>query len=82
MTTKVKEILSWYESDNPGTKANLARLLMHGKLGGTGKFGAWNLHFGAEYQKLGDTTAFYNSDDDGDPQHNQFIGSVGFGFSY
>jgi len=51
-------------------------------LGGTGKFGAWNLHFGAEYQKLGDTTAFYNSDDDGDPQHNQFIGSVGFGFSY
>jgi class I fructose-bisphosphate aldolase len=37
MTTKVKEILSWYESDNPGTKANLARLLTHGKLGGTGK---------------------------------------------
>jgi fructose-bisphosphate aldolase, class I len=37
MTTKVKEILSWYESDNPGTKANIARLLMHGKLGGTGK---------------------------------------------
>ncbi len=37
MTTKVKEILSWYESDNPGTKANIARLLMHGKLAGTGK---------------------------------------------
>ena len=37
MTTKVKEILSWYESDNPGTKANLARILMQGKLGGTGK---------------------------------------------
>ncbi len=37
MTPKVKEILSWYESDNPGTKANLARLLMQGKLGGTGK---------------------------------------------
>jgi class I fructose-bisphosphate aldolase len=36
-TTKVKEILSWYESDNPGTKANLARILMHGRLGGTGK---------------------------------------------
>ena len=34
---KVKEILSWYESDNPGTKANLQRMLMHGKLGGTGK---------------------------------------------
>jgi class I fructose-bisphosphate aldolase len=37
MTTKVKEILSWYESDNPGTKANLARILMQGRLGGTGK---------------------------------------------
>ncbi len=37
LTAKVKEILSWYESDNPGTKANLARILMEGKLGGTGR---------------------------------------------
>ena len=37
LTRKVKEILSWYESDNPGTKANLARMLMTGKLGGSGK---------------------------------------------
>ena len=37
MTNRVKEILSWYPSDNPGTKTNLARLLMHGRLGGTGK---------------------------------------------
>ena len=37
MTRKVKQILDNYESDNPGTKANLARILMHGKLGGTGK---------------------------------------------
>lgn len=37
LTPKVKEILSWYESDNPGTKANLARILMEGKLGGTGR---------------------------------------------
>src|SRR5215510_6826165 len=33
----VKRILSYYESDNPGTKANLARILLQGKLGGTGK---------------------------------------------
>jgi len=33
----ISKILSHYESDNPGTKANLARILMHGKLGGTGK---------------------------------------------
>ena len=37
LTRKVKQILSWYEADNPGTKANLARMMMHGKLAGTGK---------------------------------------------
>ncbi|WP_203073560.1 class I fructose-bisphosphate aldolase [Falsiroseomonas ponticola] len=37
LTPKVQEILSWYESDNPGVKANLARILMQGKLGGTGR---------------------------------------------
>src|SRR5688500_6314494 len=33
----VTEILSWYGSDNPGTLTNLARLLNHGALAGTGK---------------------------------------------
>jgi len=37
VTSQVKAILDNYESDNPGTKANLARILMTGKLGGTGK---------------------------------------------
>ena len=37
ITRTVKKILDNYESDNPGTKANLARILMHGKLGGTGR---------------------------------------------
>jgi class I fructose-bisphosphate aldolase len=37
VTQRVKKILDWYESDNPGSKANLARILMEGKLGGTGK---------------------------------------------
>jgi class I fructose-bisphosphate aldolase len=37
LSSKVKDILSWYESDNPGTKGNLARILMEGKLGGTGR---------------------------------------------
>ncbi len=36
-TDRVKQILSWYPSDNPGTLANLHRLLMTGKLAGTGK---------------------------------------------
>jgi|UniRef100_A0A8J4HDV0 class I fructose-bisphosphate aldolase len=37
ITQRVKKILDWYESDNPGSKANLARILMAGKLGGSGK---------------------------------------------
>ena len=37
ITQRVKKILDRYESDNPGTKANLARILMEGKLGGSGK---------------------------------------------
>ncbi len=37
MTPRVKEILSYYGADNPGTLTNLARLLNHGTLGGTGK---------------------------------------------
>jgi len=36
-TDRVKQILSFYGSDNPGVKANLARMLNHGALGGTGK---------------------------------------------
>src|SRR5579859_874063 len=34
---RVKQILSWYGSDNPGVLNNLARMLNHGTLGGTGK---------------------------------------------
>lgn len=34
---RIKQIMDCYESDTPGTKANLARMLMQGKLAGTGK---------------------------------------------
>jgi len=37
MQDRVREILSWYASDNPGTRSNIARLLNHGRLGGTGR---------------------------------------------
>ena len=37
VTQRVKKILACYESDNPGTKTNLAKILMHGRLGGSGK---------------------------------------------
>ena len=36
-TRTVQKILANYEADNPGVKANICRLLMQGKLGGTGK---------------------------------------------
>ncbi len=36
-TRAVQKILSNYEADNAGVKGNLCRLLMEGKLGGTGK---------------------------------------------
>lgn len=37
MSERVREILSWYRSENPGVLTNLSRLLNHGRLGGTGK---------------------------------------------
>ncbi len=37
VTQRVRKILANYESDSPGTKGNLARILMHGRLAGTGK---------------------------------------------
>src|SRR3989449_5566026 len=37
MNERVHEILGWYASDCPGTRSNLARLLNHGRLAGTGR---------------------------------------------
>jgi class I fructose-bisphosphate aldolase len=37
MTEVVQKILSNYPSDNPGSRANIARILNHGRLAGTGK---------------------------------------------
>ena len=36
-TPRVREILSWYSSDNVGVRTNIARLLNHGRLAGTGR---------------------------------------------
>ena len=37
VTPRVKEIVSWYRSDNLGVQTNLSRMLSHGTLAGTGK---------------------------------------------
>jgi fructose-bisphosphate aldolase, class I len=38
MTKRVREILSYYDSENAGVRSNLARLLNHGRLAGSGRF--------------------------------------------
>src|SRR5260370_26955266 len=37
MNGRIREILSWYGSENPGIRTNRARMLNHGRLAGTGK---------------------------------------------
>ena len=37
LTDQVKKILSWYPSENPGVLSNLSRMMMTGRLAGTGK---------------------------------------------
>jgi class I fructose-bisphosphate aldolase len=67
VTRRVKDILSWYESDNPGTKANLARLMMHGKLGGTGKLVILPVDQGFEH---GPARSFAPNPDAYDPHYH------------
>jgi len=38
MTKRVREILSYYDAENPGVRTSLARFLNHGRLAGTGRF--------------------------------------------
>jgi class I fructose-bisphosphate aldolase len=37
MNERVRTILSWYDGVNPGVRTNLARMLGHGTLAGTGR---------------------------------------------
>jgi fructose-bisphosphate aldolase, class I len=67
MTPKVKKILAHYESDNPGTKANLARILMQGKLGGTGKLLILPVDQGFEH---GPARSFAKNPDAYDPHYH------------
>jgi len=77
---------NYYESNVNGEDSKFGYFSLAGiatvPLGGTTKFGSWNIHGGVEWQRLGDTTKLFNTDDDGDPQSNKVIGSIGIGFSY
>ena len=67
VTDRVKQILSWYGSDNPGTKANLARLLNHGTLAGTGKMVILPVDQGFEHGAL---RSFEPNPDAYDPEYH------------
>lgn len=67
VTKKVRQILSHYESDNPGTKANIARILMSGKLAGTGKMVILPVDQGFEH---GPARSFYPNPIAYDPHYH------------
>ncbi|HWP65784.1 MAG TPA: class I fructose-bisphosphate aldolase [Candidatus Limnocylindria bacterium] len=67
MTERVREILSWYGSDNPGTLTNLARLMNTGRLAGTGKFVILPVDQGFEH---GPARSFAKNPDGYDPRYH------------
>lgn len=67
MTPRVREILSWYGSDNPGVLTNLARMLNHGKLAGTGKMVILPVDQGFEH---GPARSFAKNPDGYDPAYH------------
>ena len=67
MTERVREILSWYSSDNPGTLTNLARLLNTGRLGGTGKLVILPVDQGFEH---GPARSFAKNPEGYDPRYH------------
>ena len=67
MTERVREILSWYSSDNPGTLTNIARLLNTGRLGGTGRLVILPVDQGFEH---GPARSFAKNPEGYDPRYH------------
>ncbi|MDD3776748.1 MAG: class I fructose-bisphosphate aldolase [Actinomycetota bacterium] len=67
MMDRIQEILSWYESENPGTIRNLYRMLMQGKLGGTGKMVILPVDQGFEH---GPVASFAPNPEGYDPEYH------------
>src|SRR6185436_6413481 len=65
LTDRVKQILSWYGSDNPGVRANLVRMMNHGTLAGTGKMVILPVDQGFEH---GPARSFQPNPDGYDPE--------------
>jgi class I fructose-bisphosphate aldolase len=67
MTPRVREILSWYGSDNPGVLTNLSRMMNTGKLKGTGKLVILPVDQGFEH---GPARSFAKNPDGYDPAYH------------
>jgi len=67
MTDRIREIMSWYASDNPGTRANIYRLLMTGRLAGTGRLVILPVDQGFEH---GPARSFAPNPDAYDPRYH------------
>ena len=67
MTPRVREILSWYGAENPGVLTNLARMLNHGRLGGSGKMVILPVDQGFEH---GPARSFAKNPDGYDPTYH------------
>lgn len=67
MTSTVKQILANYETDTVGVKTNLARMLMHGELAGTGKMVILPVDQGFEH---GPARSFAPNPDSYDPHYH------------
>jgi fructose-bisphosphate aldolase, class I len=67
MTPRVREILSWYGADNVGSLTNLARMLNHGRIGGTGKIVILPVDQGFEH---GPARSFAKNPDGYDPAYH------------
>src|SRR3954463_16087045 len=67
VTDRVKQILSWYSSENPGVLTNLARLLNHGTLAGSGKLVILPVDQGFEH---GPARSFAMNPDGYDPSYH------------
>ncbi|MEC9071633.1 MAG: fructose-bisphosphate aldolase, partial [Myxococcota bacterium] len=66
-TDRIRQILSWYASDNPGVKTNLYRMLNTGRLAGTGKMVILPVDQGVEH---GPARSFAQNPDGYDPRYH------------